>query len=258
MRKKPNYKRTFLPARNNLSCNSLKTATETCMLCAPFWVICDCICTQMTSNEAIFIAHILLSFLGGAKWDQWRISLQRQLLCIFSSKGEEKETNVEEDTLLWINTYKQSSSAPAANMEHLQFFPRRHSSWKNQRHFINALMISMMVIPNSALAEHAVCPFTLLKHTLVRSLVRSSGLQDQRSSEEHSNEDRSVGTWRNMLCRAHQDNIISMMLQLVFLKPTCSWIIPCQIKRPQLSERKGSKKWGRLKLGSIYRCLPWF
>lgn len=105
--KKPNYKRTFLPARNNLSCNSLKTATATCMLSAPFWVICDCVCTQMASNEGIFIAHILLSFWGGAKWDQRRIGLQRQLLCIFSPKERKRKQ-------MWRKTYSESTPTKKA------------------------------------------------------------------------------------------------------------------------------------------------
>lgn len=38
-----------------------------------------------------------------------------------------------------LNQHLQSSSTLAANVEHLQFFPGHHSSWKNQRHITNAL-----------------------------------------------------------------------------------------------------------------------
>lgn len=100
MRKKPpNYKRTFLPARNNLSCNSLKTATETCVLRAPF--------------ESSVIAHVLrwllmrLFLQHTSCWDfgegQSEIS-EVSAFNISSSKGEGKATHVEEDAALWTNT----------------------------------------------------------------------------------------------------------------------------------------------------------
>jgi len=119
-----------------------------------------------------------------------------------------------------------------------------------------------MAIPNCPLAEHAV-PITLLKHTLAWSLVCSSGLQDQRGSEECSNDhgDHAMtmqwapeGTgFAEPTRTVHQYDVTTCLLEA---NVQLAHATPNQKASAVRKERK--KKWWRLKLGSIYRCLPWF